>query len=394
MDHARLSCSDTRWPHCPGSIRECQKYPRTSSKAALQGTGTHELLKVLLENPGILAIDYVGQCIGLGHEDKSEGWIIGSEQANRVQIAIDYINSRIRHMGGRDTIVESEILTNPGKKYGRNDWWGTCDVSLYFDGNLEVIDYKDGFTYVNENTSQLVSYAVGQVLKYPKTRRIIKTIIQPKNKTCIRHVMHTVEQNNVLGQQLADAAYLTDDTNAPLIPGEHCNKWCSHIGNCTSRNEIATEFIKSPINPVDMTSSQLSDANDAIPLARNLIEAIEKETEDRINSGHTVPGYAMVSGRKSGPKWSDAKVALRRLASFKVKIADRTSNKAITPTKALQIESLTEPQIASLEKLIIRGERTVKLKKVARATAKDLFGDVTKEVARATAKDLFGDVVK
>ena len=190
--------------------------------------------------------------------------------------------------------------------------------------------------------------------------------------------MHTVEQNDVLGQQLDDAAYLTDNTNAPLIPGKHCNKWCSHIVNCTPRNEIATEFIKSPINPVDMTSSQLSDANDAIPLARNLIEAIEKETEDRINSGHTVPGYAMVSGRKSGPKWSDAKVALRRLASFKVKISDRTSNKAITPTKALQIESLTESQIASLEKLIIRGERTVKLKKVARATAKDLFGDAVK----------------
>lgn len=389
MEHSRLGCSNTRWPYCSGSVREEANYPDKTSDAAVSGTGSHELLSMVLSNvrptgmpagEQLTAHSYVGLVIGKGHKDKPEGWLIDQERADRVQMAIDYVHQRITQYRLNDPInIMTEKKTNPGQRYGRDDWQGTCDITLYNDTFLEVIDYKDGYTYVSEDTSQLVAYALGQndfINEFRKTKIqvIRKTIIQPKGRDPIRYIEESAEDNDKLGEKLAFAAGKTDDLNAPLIAGEHC-QWCKHKLNCSSRNQIAVATINGPISPIQMTPDELSKANEAIPMILSFIESIEKETENKINSGIEVPNYAMVAGRPPHPVWTDEELAMKKLTGMRIEQKLRNKSKIITPTAALKLEKLSEPQKKTLEKLIHREKATKKLKRVTRKklTAKEMF---------------------
>lgn len=377
MEHARLSCSDTRWPHCPGSIRECEQYQDNVSEAAIDGTGSHELLELVLSSEfgKKSAKDYIGEVIGVNHDDNPDGWLIDEKRAKRVQVAVNYVKKRSDDIGN-GVVILTEAKTNPGLKYGREDWWGTCDITIYGDGILEVIDYKDGFTHVEETTTQLISYAIGQSQYFAGNpiHLVIKTIIQPKSDNQIRSVEHTLDENDALGRDLARAAFLTDYAEAPLIPGDHC-KWCNHIDNCSSRNELVISSINGPVNPKDMSPEQLSKANDVIPMVENFLKAVKKETENRISEGTNVPGYAMVKGRKSNMKWINEETALKRLKALRFKVDERTKSNIITPKQALEHPGLTEAQLENITKMITREEGKKNLKKVTKKKASELFID-------------------
>ena len=205
--HARLSPSNHRWPHCPGSLREEAKYPDKSGDAAIDGTGSHYLLEICLKtgDPNIKAIRYLGKTIGVGvDDDKPEGWLVDAARAARVQLALDYIKHRDNEIGG--VTVTTEGISNPGKMFGRDDWWGTCDVTLQALATpfIEVIDYKDGFVYVDvKDNPQLLAYAIGICHQRNATGvsnpTIRMTIIQPKNeKNPIRFQEMTLEE---IGEQ-------------------------------------------------------------------------------------------------------------------------------------------------------------------------------------------------
>lgn len=381
MEHARLSPSNTRWPYCPGSIRECNKYSNKTSEAAIDGTGSHVLLESILKQPGnhkISSSCYLNSIIGEGHKDKPDGWLVDEERVNRIQIAIDYVNQRLSELSS-DTQIIVEFKTNPGIKYNRDDWYGTCDISFWNNDFLEVIDYKDGFNYVSEKSDQLVSYAIGQInfleqFNNVNIKTVRRTIIQPKTSKPIRFVDTSIDDIIHLGERLAEAAKETDNPNAPLIAGNHC-KWCPHKLNCDARNKIAVKTINSTVIPSNMSPDQLSKANDAIPMIMSFIEAVEKITYERLESGIKIPNYLLVTGRPPHPKWSNEEEALKKLAGMRLKEKERSNSKIITPTEALKIK-LTDRQKNSLEKLIIRGEGTKQLKRVLneKLTTDEMFG--------------------
>lgn len=391
-EHARLSPSNTRWPNCPGSVREEEKYSDKSSEASIDGTGSHVLLEMVLKAPrkpgGSFSpvSDFIGQTIGKGHEDKPEGWVVDKYRANRVQIAVDYIGERIDEISEihGPVNISVEVKVNPGKPFGRSDWWGTCDVTLWTaDGFfLEVIDYKDGFIYVHEFTSQLVGYAHG--MKYlvdpqnvpSDSEKIRKTIIQPKVSNPIRFIEGSAKENFMFAHELYLAAKKTDAADAPLIAGDHC-RWCCHKLNCNARNQIAVAAINGPVCPADMSPEQLASANDAVPMISSLIESIEKETFQRIDSGVYVPGYTVTSGRPPHPVWKDDEEAMDTLKGMRMKEKERGNLKVITPTAALKLP-LTPRRKKSLELLIVRKEGKKKLKRVSnrKPTKEEMFGEL------------------
>lgn len=388
--HAKKSPSaSSRWSKCAGSIREEEKYPNTSSTASIDGTGSHELLELLLadviENR---VVDYVGETIGLGHEDKPEGWVVDESRLARVMVAVNYVKQRMIDLGP-GVLLLLEDRTHPGEKYGINDLWGTVDITIMIKGFLEVIDYKDGFTRVSEHTTQLLCYSSGQADHADKDgfdiRDIRKTIIQPKSfGEQIRSVSHTKEQNDLMFKALSDAAILTDDPNAPLTPGDHC-KWCKHKPNCGERNQLAFTEINSPVNPIDMTNEQLSEANNRIPMIRSLIESLEVEAEKRINKGETVPGYEMAIGRNGNRVWIDEEEASKKIRSLtirghKLKQTQRYVSKLISPSSVLNLD-LTKRQREMIEKLITCSLGVKKLTKVEqmKLTDEEMFPD-TEEI--------------
>ena len=267
MSHARLGPSNHRWPHCGGSIRESAQYTDVAGDAAIDGTGSHLLLELCVEAHCPVA-SFTGQIIGEGDKDKPEGWLVDAERAARVQVCLDYIARRCaeleKQFPGAHVKVEAERRADVGSLYGRQDWWGTCDITITVFGNqqpglyfIEVLDYKDGRGWVGEkDNSQLLAYLGGQMAAYIGPTKPFKldkiggcrmSIVQPKTSRPIRYTDETAKYVMDKVDILAIAAHATDDPNAPLTAGTHC-QWCpanpKRGGHCTAAAEQSLEVVK------------------------------------------------------------------------------------------------------------------------------------------------------
>lgn len=411
-EHARLSPSNDRWPYCSGSVREEAKYHDVSGDAAIDGTGSHLLLELCVPD-NVPASDYNGKIIGVGDEDKPQGWIVDTERCKRVQICLDYVTRRKEELQkqfpGCEITVESESKSNPGFYVKRSDWWGTCDITITVTLNdvlvfVETVDYKDGRGYVSEKwNNQLIAYLFGKIIKKNNGNIVIPdigmrmTIVQPKTGTPIRYLCSTNPDHGLNKESLMSkidwltaAADATDDPNAPLVPGKHC-MWCKHNpkrgGTCTALIEESIGGIETMTTDIavfnkdsgllDLMVKAVSDIKSISPadLAKiadikpgffAVFDNVEKEIQEKIESGVEVPGYAMVPGNAS-KKWNeDEEVIVKKLKAKKLKKDQIYPSKLITPAAALSHPDLTDVQKKKIkEELIseIAGKDT--LKKVA-----------------------------
>jgi len=400
MSHARLGPSNHRWPHCPGSIREESAYPDSSGDAAIDGTGSHLLLELCIaagnKSGKYDASEWLDRTIGEGHEDRPQGWWVKQDRIDRVQMMLDYIQRRRKEMFVSYPVA-SEVQSNPGYYFGRDDWWGTVDVEMRTKEILEVSDYKDGRMYVDvKDNSQLISYAAGRLAPFilqdggvcDPTKTDIKTvrmsIVQPKTNPAVRYVDMTPVDLWNKAVELSIAAAMTDDPDAMMIEGKHCT-WCKHgrAGNCEAKARKVSEGVKRmnldmPDVPAsEMTDQQLAEIMDAAPLITKMIEQVNAETKSRIESGGTVPGYIMGTGRSS-KKWADdEEIVAKKLTGMRqFKKADAYPAKLITPAAALKFPGLSDRQKASIEKMIevVPGKPSVVRSNKTVNTVEDMFG--------------------
>jgi len=404
MSHARLGPSNKRWPHCPGSVREEAVYPNTSSAAAIDGTGSHLLLELCLIN-GVRADAYDGQIIGVNHEDNLMGWMVHPDRIARVQICLDYVERRVNELKaqfpGCEVLVKPEARSNPGAAVGRDDWWGTCDITItvVLDEEvifMEVADYKDGRGYVSEkNNGQLIDYLGGQLHAerddIKKAIPVRMTIVQPKTTTPIRY------QNDVSGyvmKMIAErgkAAALTDDPNAPLIPGPHCNEWCKHKGHCSAGAESSMEVLdKMDIKVADfgdlksLSDEALADLADTEEALMAQFAKVKEEVRFRVEQGINVPGYIMGKGRGSNGWNASAEEIEKALKGRRLRKADIYPASLITPGALKKSDLLTEDQKERIFKQFVSyqpGKPT--LKKVERNQAAAVV-DFSAEAAAET----------
>jgi hypothetical protein len=406
-DHAHLSPSNTRWPYCPGSVIEESNYPDIAGEAAIDGTGSHILLEMCLIN-NVPASDYDKLIIGVNHADQPAGWLVDEERCKRVQIALDYVTRRKKELSelfpGCKVIVESESKSNPGFFFMRNDWWGTCDITITamtdadFILFIEVVDYKDGRGYVSEKSNtQLISYLFGKMQSRVLDIGMRMTIVQPKTGTPIRYMCSTNPDHGLTMPYLiskvdwlADCAAATDEPDAPLIPGSHC-QWCKHNpkrgGTCTksteksmevidtmtitkeiaiSANDGLLEFITKAVSDVkSLSPEQLAKVADSEDGFKAAFDKVKAEIQERIETDIKVPGYAMLPGRAS-KIWNESEdIIVKKLKAKKIKKDQIYPAKLITPAAALKIPGLTEIQKNKIaNELISEVAGSMTLKKV------------------------------
>lgn len=444
--HARLGPSNHRWPNCPGSVREEERYPDIPGEAAIDGTGSHLLLELCLEN-GVPAIQYDQQIIGVNHPDNPGGWLVTIERVRRVQMCLDYITRRVGELKeqfpGATVDVHSETKSNPGGLFGRDDWWGTTDVTIlvrhpmtgdvYF---IEVIDYKDGREYVNtKDNTQLLSYLGGKARPYigsgPELVRPFRpervegcrvTIVQPKTNPVVRYECSTqgdgFSMSYVIDQleKLGTAAYATDDPNAPLVPGKHC-RWCKanpkRGGHCTTAAEKSLEVIETMstdiiatdqslfeqigrvINDVSTLSVDdlvnLADAKDALVAAFDKVEA---EIERRIETGVNVPGYAMEPGRSNRVWNEDQELVVKKLKALRLKKDVIFPPSLISVAQFMKLEGITDEQKKRIERelVTVKAGKLKLTKKAHPRVIKDVAGGTTDVLQSAEA--MFNDVAE
>lgn len=437
--HARLSPSNHRWPHCPGSVREEASYPDVSGEAAIDGTGTHLLVELCI-NDGVPASDYVGKIIGVNDPDKPEGWLVCEERAKRAQMCLDYVDRRINELEAQfpsaHINVEAESKADPGGYFGRDDWYGTCDITItvFEEGVagllfIETIDYKDGRGWVTEkDNSQLLSYLGGKMRPYvgsgPELVRPFlthkvggcrMTIVQPKTNPAVRYQDCTASYAMDKLIELDQAADKTDKEDAPCIPGDHCT-WCKanpkRGGHCTAAADQSLETVKSMstelvlpeggnlfeyigkmvADPKNLTVEQLAELADARDPLIAAFDKITAEIECRIDQGIDVPRYAMVPGRSSYV-WNAAEEEMAKVfKARRMKQDDYAPRKMITVAQMRKSEILTEDQKKRLEKDYVTqkaGKLSLKrvgdnhVAKVEKDTAM-MFGSVQKETPAET----------
>jgi hypothetical protein len=435
--HARLSPSNHRWPHCPGSVREEARFPDISGEAAIDGTGSHLLLELCLQN-NVPADQYLGQIIGVNNPDQPNGWMVHEDRCERVQMCLNYVQRRydeLKEQGFSVVIIAAESKSNPGAGCGRNDWNGTVDITITGtkDGHMfiETCDYKDGRGWVNEKwNSQLISYLYGKMVaaRIPEftERNQIKfdfrmSVVQPKTSKPIRYQCSTIEDHNINlnslmthVNQLIEAAERTDDPNAPLIAGDHC-LWCranpKRGGDCTADANQSIEVIQSMstdiiatgsnnlfeqvrtavTDPKSMTAEQLAEFADTEDSFMAVFKSVKDEIESRIEAGERVPGYAKVPGRMSRVYSKSEEEIEKALKGRRVKKVDYMPAKLITPAALMSSSLLTDDQKEKFEKEFITekaGKMT--LKKVSRdhqpetevaEKVESMFGHITPEIS-------------
>lgn len=440
MDHARLSCSNLRWPNCPGSVRESADYEDIPGAAAIDGTGSHLLLEMCLKN-NVVAKAYDQQIIGVNDEENPNGWLIDNERCKRVQMCLDYVHRRVddlkQQFPNANVQVFTEARTNPGIYFGRDDWWGTCDITIMAKHRMlgdvlfiEVIDYKDGQGWVDEkDNTQLNSYLFGQMLPYLGGGEILKseliggcrmTIVQPKTSRPVRYV--DTDPKNVVDTAfyLSKRAKLTDDPNAELTPGKHC-QWCpanpKRGGHCTADatktlNEVTQlttnitagstdlhQQLSAAVTDVTALSvDELSQLADMEPGMSAIFDKIKAEIQVRLENQIPVPGYALEPGKGSRQWNKPEEEIVKKLKARRLKKDDIYPSKLISPAQVEKLDKLSDSQKASLiEELVsyVASKKKVLKRVEHKDTSKDtteMFAEVPDWVADANFIDETEDV--
>jgi hypothetical protein len=364
----------------------------------------------------VSAIQYDQQIIGANHPDNRNGWLVGIERCQRVQMCLDYVVRRVTELKAeypRATVtVSSESRSDPGSAFGRKDWWGTCDITIICqrDGDalfIESCDYKDGRGWVGvKDNTQLISYLFGKMLPYTDdnlspefVKNCRMSIVQPKTNPPVRYQCSTQPDHNfspaavvTKAHEMKLAAIATDDPDAPLISGKHC-QWCKanpkRGGHCVAATKESTKVIidmstsfASPAlpmfeqisqvvaDPSSLTSDQLSKLMSAEDALITAFDSCRKEIQRRIEAGQTVSGYTMGAGKMSR-QWNEPEdVIVKKLKSRRLKLIDIYPPKLITPAAVMKLTSLTDVQKKTIEAdLVTEVMGKLTLKKVAHSVA-------------------------
>lgn len=417
--HATLSPSKrVRWSVCPGSVRLEAQYPDTSGPAAVDGTHTHTLLERCITDKLVPMCDPLS-LVGFILEDHEGKFTIDKARAERVKVAIDYIQSV---MGGGTVIAESRV--DPAPLVGRFDMAGTADVQIHGDDWAEVIDYKDGggIVEVAENP-QLLQYAVGMVAGKPdhQWRTIRLTIVQPKlvdrGMKAVQSWDIPIERIAAEAEKLKVEGAKCDKPDAPLVPGESQCRYCKAKGNCPAVvNKVMSDvgLMFHPIekaqvldiaqqsadkNPETMSDQQLRQILDAAPLMRQMLESAEDEALKRLKAGKSIAGLKLVNGRGSR-SWnlSDEEIA-PKLIKVGIPKGSVYVTKVVSPAQCEKLTwskkdgtrvQLTPRQLERIDKEYITkmgGKLTVVSESDSRPAvtmdASPMFAAVTTEVAPA-----------
>ena len=317
--HAKLSPSAAhRWIECPGSIRECEGIPSSSSKFADEGTAAHELAEKCF-NASMDADQFIGEKIRVKDRDDPSAFNdfeVTDEMASAVQVYLDVV----REIAFAHPLVEFEIEARLDLSDVPGMTFGTGDFSAY-DGpikKLTIADYKHGrgVPVDVKSNPQLLAYALGVVKRYHNrgVKEVELVVVQPRcphaDGSVRRYVCSALDLLEFQGE-LSEAARRTSEPNAALHPGDWC-KFCPAAFKCRalameSLGVAAAAFSSGddngaltstpPTEPDSLSPSQLREVLIKASVVRGWVDAVERHALLEATHGRVVPGFKLVANR-------------------------------------------------------------------------------------------------
>jgi hypothetical protein len=368
--------------NCPGSIRLSEGLPGTTSKYATEGTAAHQLGEMCLIH-NVDTPTYLGTEMPVETESGTEHVFVTEEMCEAVQVYVDHVRSRVTSEYDIQ-VYEQEFdlkgLQPPGPMFGTSDAVTWCPETRH----LYVDDYKHGVGVAVDakENSQLGFYGIGAMIALEKKPEYITVaIIQPRGfhpEGPIREHTYTFEEIREFKRDLFEAAEATLDPDAPLVPAKDGQGWCRFckaLAVCPAQRQNAIEVAQMEFDletvepempkPEILTVDQIKMVLARGKMVVDWISAVESHAVHLLDTGHEVPGYKLVEGRKGNTSWVDPEKAEKYLARRGLKVADRFNKKLITPTQAKKKlkergEELPESHVTRSEgkpKLVPEGDK-------------------------------------
>lgn len=346
--HARLSPSSAvKWMACPASVVLEAKCPDRPSAHADEGTAAHELAAMVFRGVWERAYEAIGDVVC--------GRTVDEEMASYAQEYVDYVNSipGTKHI---EQLLDINDLT------GEPDAIGTPDAVIVDSDDLTVVDFKYGKGVVveAEDNPQLMLYALAALGAYRADFKCIKLVIfQPR----INHVSEWEYSPGAL-ERFAIRVKLAADKCSNAIawdekfnyvrdghfnPGESQCRWCRAKPTCPAlRDHALSTVADSPVDtdkPIapqlegiedrDMDNATLGNLLGSIDLIEGWCKAIRAKAKDVLFSGHDVPGFKLVRGKRGARQWVDEEKAREAVLSMGIDIsAQFTECSFMSPAKA------------------------------------------------------------
>lgn len=330
--HAVLSPSgSTKWVNCAGAPAMERGHEDSSSEAADEGTAAHFLASTCLE----LVCDasgFLGQTIEV--RTKADGdWAEWADQPEAEEYTVrrtfEVDDTMVRHVQSYldkvreyQYLVPSVLLVEQQVPIahitGEGGATGTADAVLFSAHTLRVHDLKYGMKQVEAtDNTQLLLYALGAYHALPPAaqatiRDVVMVIHQPR----LGHYPEwsiTVKEMLDWGESLkaaaAAAVYLFNrpsKVGENLIPGEWCQKgYCKARATCPALASAVIEAVEALPATKELTGQELGDRASKLPMIRDWCDEVEAKLQTEVLSGHVVPGFKAVTGKKGNRAWGD-----------------------------------------------------------------------------------------
>ena len=322
VEHSSLGPSSwSRWIRCPGSVRAQQGIPDQARYEAAEGTVFHELVADCLEL-GLEPEDYVGGGRGL---EVDGFWVeYDEEMCASARDGLDFVRNVAAEPGWQlyvETRVDISKWTLPGQ-------FGTADVILV---NIEkrqiiVFDWKYGKepVYPQENY-QAQGYCLGawqticgKLFGWDPAGIDVTIIIeQPRVAGAGGAWKTTMKRVLEFGQHAKRQAVLSQEPDAPRVPGKEQCRWCRARDFCGAYAEWHLEMIGLEFDeldgdeppaldpPEDVTPERRSMLLKMRPMLNQWLDALHKAAYRDAELGDPVPGLKLVEGKHPARKWAE-----------------------------------------------------------------------------------------
>lgn len=291
---------------CPGWTDEAAKSPgrNSSSIYAEEGTALHDCMEQLMVDAEAAPDEYLGR--------QMNGITLDEGHIERLDMALSAYEKLCLQHTYDDYMAEIAVeLTE--------DIGGTCDVLLWGEDHVAIIDWKfgQGVEVSPVDNMQGLFYAMCARHEMPQLfsgKKLLLVIIQPlPSKSTETLKVWEVPEGRL---DTFATTYMKSINSRGLNAGAWC-QFCPGSATCPERSGEAAAALQCDPVQLDLLSQNLTLA---LKL-KDWIKAVETLSHEQMDMGMKIPGYKLVDKRATR-KWSDESKVEATLRSKRVKISN------------------------------------------------------------------------